>query len=550
MLDEGYGSGDSDVRNVLIVGGGTAGWLTALSLASAIRDRVNGKIRLSLIEASDVPTVGVGEATLPTIVNLFRHLGISESEFMLECDATFKLGIRFDRWRQNQNDHFWHPFGDLRSSDDEYLSILDHWLRLQLEAGPDTHVPPDQLMRDCFHETRCCESVLAPRALNEPDYSHKALYAYHLDAGKLAAYLRKLALELGVMHLVDTIQGVELQADGAIRSVVCRDRGEISADLFIDCSGFSGFLINKALNEPFESYKPYLPCDSAIAIQMPYDTSINPNRAEPYTTATALSSGWSWRTPLTSRAGTGYVYASEYIDSDQAEAEFRSFLGPSADDKAANHIKMRVGKTRRSWVANCVSIGLSGGFIEPLESTGIYLIERAILALIENFPNRQCEPELADRFNEQMDQHYEEIRDFLVMHYLLSDRDDTSFWRSINDQIRVPDRLAKHLELWQRRWPTNNRIGAMGELFPDYSYCCMLAGFGQMPQSTHAILALANAEESRARVAAHQQKMESLTAELPSQQYFLASRKLRQALLGPCGLGQANQNATPRCENA
>jgi tryptophan halogenase len=546
MFAKGKGDVESAPQRILIVGGGTAGWLSAFCLASVIKERVGSKIELSLIEASDVPTVGVGEATLPTIVNLFRHLGISESELMLECDATFKLGIRFDGWRQNQNQYFWHPFGDLRGSNDEYLSILDHWLRLNLDDG--SSVPPHQLMHDCFHEARCCESLQAPRTLDAPDYTHEALYAYHLDAGKLATFLRKKSLALGVNHKVDTIQGVQLRDDGAIKSVVCRDSGEIDADLFIDCSGFSGFLINKALNEPFDSYKQCLPCDRAIAIQMPYDMNGNTNRSEPYTTATALSSGWSWRTPLTSRAGTGYVYASDYLDPDQAETEFRSFLGSAADGLPANHIKMRVGKTRRGWVANCVAIGLSGGFIEPLESTGIYLIERGILALIENFPGRYCEPQLADRFNEEMDGHYEEIRDFLVMHYILSDRQDTPFWQSIKDQVCVPAKLAKHLDLWKQRWPTNTRIGTLGALFPDYSYCCMLAGFGKMPQSTHAILALANADESHARMTAHQQNMAGLTEQLPSQRYFLASRKLRQLLHGKRAPQPSLSAAEQHCE--
>ncbi len=330
-----------------------------------------------------------------------------------------------------------------------------------------------------------------------------------------------------------------LDERGFIRNLASRQHGTFDGDLFIDCSGFHGLLINRTLGEPFISYAKYLPCDRAVAMQVTYSED-SARRIDPYTTATALGSGWVWNTPLSTRSGNGYVYASDFIDPGEAEAELRRHLGERAAGLEARHLKMRVGKTRMPWVKNCVSIGLSSGFVEPLESTGIFLIETALEHLLHNFPTKRCHPAIAANFNRLMAEQYDEIRDFLVMHYCLTQRDDTPFWKSNKHHEHIPDRLQQRLELWREIWP-NNKV-ALGPLFPDYSYTCILAGMGVFPKHPLPALTYRDPAVCGQTLDAVRQDADRLVSVLPDHEEFLQVLRLRRLLRV---WGAAEERAAP-----
>jgi len=478
-------SATQPVQSIVIAGGGTAGWLSACCLAKVFLGTGIPERRVTVIESSSIPTVGVGEATLPSLVRMLEFLGVSEREFLLRCDSTFKLGIKFSGWnRFDSCDSFWHPFGHEPSLPNDPLSIAQYWLHLyRSEAWRIGYA------RSCFAGVECAVQNRAPKALTDDEFKGRVPYAYHLDAGLFAELLHDHATGQGVNRVIDNIAGVELDSEGYINCLKTEHSGDLHADLFIDCTGFSGLLINKALGVPFQTYSEWLACDRAVA--MPISRKEDGDLS-PFTTATAMECGWIWETPLTSRRGSGYVYSSSHIRDNEVEDQFRKFHGVVDSPESVRFLKMRVGKTRDSWYKNCVSVGLSSGFVEPLESTGIYLIEVALEHLISHFPSRRCESRLSSEFNKKMTDHYEEIRDFLVMHYYLSNRRDSDFWQDVTKQGKVPDSLSTRLEHWSYVWPNNTPQGSNGPLFPDYSYVCMLAGMRNYPLVPHALISRIN----------------------------------------------------------
>ncbi|MEQ9481954.1 tryptophan halogenase family protein [Coleofasciculus sp. F4-SAH-05] len=494
------GQNPNRIQNIVIVGGGTSGWLSAAYLSKALNKSGGNPCTITLIESSDICTVGVGEATLPTLIyTLSDFLGIPEPDWMIECNATFKLGIKFVNWSgQPDQNVFWHPFGGedifwdpLRQGSltkELRIPISHYWLKRKLQGNPE---PFDY---SCFESVHLCAAKKSPKTDGNPKL-RSIEYAYHLDAGLLANYLKRKAKSESVKHIVDNVLDVSLNEKGFISHLTTENNGNIYGDLFIDCSGFKGLLINQALQEPFISYSDSLFCDNAIAIPMAYDAEdeydTRNGGINPYTTATALSSGWAWNTPLVGRSGNGYVYSSAFISKADAEAEFRQHLGEKSLHLEAKHIKMRVGRTRNAWVKNCISIGLSSGFIEPLESTGIYLIEAGLENLLHNFPDRLFQPNCIENYNRIMREQYEEIRDFIVMHYCLTKREDTPFWQANKYHPAIPESLKEKLKLWQLTWPDNPTIicrQKIAKLFPDYSYTCILAGMGHFPKHSLPIL--------------------------------------------------------------
>ncbi|MBW4617005.1 MAG: tryptophan 7-halogenase [Desmonostoc vinosum HA7617-LM4] len=472
------------IKNIVIVGGGTAGWLSAAYLSKALNATKENNCHITLIESSEIPTVRIGEATIPTIVNTFKFLGISEAEWMARCNATFKLGIKFVNWSGlSENDVFWHPIAQWLFTQKTDTTILHHWLKTKFNGNAES------FYSSCFETVSLCEAQKAPKYKDDPEYAWRVEYAYHFDAGQIANFLREKATSQGVKQIIDNVRDVCLDERGFISHVLTEKYGTISGDLFIDCSGFQGLLINQALQEPFVSYSDYLFCDSAITMSIPYeqDDPYNQNHGgiNSYTTATALSSGWTWNIPLVTRTSHGYVYSSKFISQAEAEVEFIKHLNGYSHQ--ARYIKMRVGRNRNSWVKNCVSIGLSSGFIEPLESTGIYLIEAALNHLIHNFPNRLFHQKITENYNRIMQKEYEEIRDFIIMHYCLSKREDSPFWQANKHHSAIPDTLQEKLELWREMWPYNTRE-IVGLSFPDYSYICILAGMGCFPKNSLPLL--------------------------------------------------------------
>ncbi len=411
---------------IVIAGGGTAGWMTAAYLEKALDASCN----IVVVESPSIRTIGVGEATFSTIKLFFDWLDLDESEWMPACNATYKMAIKFVNWTAFPG-HFYPPFQRYDVVDG--INLGEWWLKLKSGSEPfdyacftvpelcdrqrsprylDGRVFDDQVQSAYGAEHRARKGVLADHLLQYP-------YAYHFDARLLADFLKGWATRRGVRQVLDDIVEVRLAENGDLAELVTRDHGAIGGDLFVDCTGFRGLLINQALGEPFVPFSRSLLCDGAIAMQVPVDVAAA--GIDPFTTATALDSGWVWRIPLYGRVGTGYVYSSAFATADEAEAELRRHLGPAAADCNASRIKMRIGRCRNSWVRNCVAIGLASGFVEPLESTGIFFIQHGIEELLSHLhaPADEESDELVKSYNRRIAECIDGVMEFLTLRHAL-----------------------------------------------------------------------------------------------------------------------------------
>ena len=457
------------INHVTIVGGGTAGWLTAMFLNTSLNGRSDGpKVRITLIESPDIPTVGVGEATVPSMPRVLDQMGVSEKQFMRHCNASFKLGVRFVNWHLDPSGNpleYIHTFNAPPGI--HGINAAHHFHRFvppeESHKFSDAMVPIGDLIR----------FLKGPRLLSDADYGYKVAYAYHLDAGLFALFLRDLAIVQGVEHVLDDVEEVQQGENGFITALRLKERGLVPVQFVVDCSGFRSLVIGKVLEEPFESFSDHLLCDSALAADVPHP---DPTHLEPCTRSTALGAGWCWRVPLYNRVGTGYVFSSRFRSDDEAIEEFRGYLGEAGRDAEPRVIRMRIGRVRRNWVKNCVAIGLSGGFIEPLESTAIYAIEMGIRWLVRHFPDKAMSSALANSFNRAIGAIYEEIRDFVVLHYYCLNRKDP-FWVAARSEIGLPDSLRESLELWRHTFP-NAADTADHQLFIYWNYLCVLYSKG------------------------------------------------------------------------
>ena len=454
---------------------------------------------------------------------------------MPSCNAAYKLAIKFVNWRANGG-HFFHPFQRYEVVDG--FNLGEWWLKLKRYEEPFDYA--------CFTIPALCDAQRSPRFLDGrvfddkvQDYfttdfrgkknilaEHKVQYpyAYHFDASLLAKFLEGYATQRGVRKVVDDVAEIKLREDGAIDHLVTCEHGAVRGDLYVDCTGFRGLLINQALGEPFLSFSESLLCDSAIAMQVPRD--IETHGINPYTTATALSAGWVWDIPLYGRVGTGYVYSSRFISSEEAEREFRRHLGPAADPVKAAHIKMRIGRCRSSWVKNCVAIGLASGFVEPLESTGIFFIQNGIEELVNHMPGEVIDEETVRSYNRVIGDCIDGVRDFLILHYRATDRADTEFWRATR-HLELPEALAERFRLWKRRLPNARNINPNFHGFESYSYSVMLLGLNYWPEAS--LPALDNVQDEKASLAFRmlREKTRHLAATLPSQLEYLTHVRSR-----------------------
>ena len=453
------------IEHVTIVGGGTAGWMTALMLVSFLNRPTDNPIRITLIESANIPTVGVGEATVPGMVGLMKTLGIDEFEFFRRCNASFKCGVRFVDWNRKPDGSsrtFVHPF--------QTAPYLDHFrsaYHFHRFAGED-----DQFANSVIANQEVVEAGKGPRPASAQRYEMPFNYAYHLDAGLFANFMRDLAVERGVEHIYDDIDEVLLDEQGKVGQLRLKEGGLRDVEFVIDCTGFRGLVINETLQEPFTSFNDMLLCDRALALQVDH---VCEDEIESCTTSTALGAGWVWNVPLYNRVGTGYVFSSQFRSDEEAIEEFLGHLGARAQGKEPRVVPMRVGRTERCWVENCLAIGLASGFVEPLESTAIYIIEMQIRWFLESFPDKGVNPLLAKRYNRWMDDLYEEIVNFIIMHYRTSNRDDTAFWRTVRHDTPIPEKLAEDLETWRYCLPgpvdTQNN-----KLFNYWNYLYVLFG--------------------------------------------------------------------------
>ena len=360
------------VRTIVVVGGGSAGWIAAARLA-ARHARGTDDIVVKLVESSTVPTIGVGEGTWPTMRNTLAKIGIGETEFLRSCDAAFKQGARFVGWKDGSSrDAYYHPLNPPAGAQDVNLS--PHWQQQVADT-------PDRDFADWVDfQQALCDAGLAPKTITAPEYAGVANYAYHLDAGKFATLLRKHAVgRLGVEHIVGDVVDVRIADNGDIDSLELADGQRVAGDLFVDCSGFSALLIGKVYGVPFRKCNDILFADRAIAMQVPYPDQDTPITS--HTVSTAADAGWIWDIGLWARRGTGYVYSSAHIDDDAAEAALRAYVGPQAEQLSARRITIEAGHRERFWQNNCVAVGLSAGFLEPLEASALMLVEASMDAI-------------------------------------------------------------------------------------------------------------------------------------------------------------------------
>lgn len=448
------------LRKIVIVGGGTSGWMAAAMLASHLG---HGDCEIELVESEDVKTIGIGESTIPPFVRLIQQLGIDEQEFMHATQACFKLGIKFVDWRQPGSSYF-HPFGAIGSRVDSH-DFYQCWLRAKHEG--------DQSQLQDYSP---CAVMAAKERFSPPHLApHTPLgianYAIHIDAKHLAGYLQGYAEQRGVRRIEGLVTDVVQHSEGKIEKVLLDDGRSISGDFFIDCTGFRALLIEKTLHAGFEDWSHYLPCDRAIAVKT------EPGKAIlPYTTATARKAGWSWRIPLRGSTGHGYVYSSRFCSDSEAKSTLLKHLdGPRISEPTC--IPFATGRRRAIWKQNCLAVGLSAGFIEPLESTAIHLIARGMDFFLRFFPDRDCAPSLIREYNRRMNLDFEEVRDFIVLHYCLSQRRDTAFWRWCGS-MDLPESLRDKIELFQAHGLVREGVD---ELFRNSSWQSVFEGMGVRP---------------------------------------------------------------------
>lgn len=481
-------------RRVVIAGGGTAGWMAAAALARTL----GSAIELTLVESDAIGTIGVGESTIPPLVTYNRLLGIGEAEFMQATQATFKLGIAFENWKTGADAYF-HSFGV--TGRDHWSAGFQHfWLHGQTRG------------HDAPYDEYCLElkAAMASRFAHLPD--NRMNYAYQLDSTLYAAFLRRMAESDGARRIEGRIARVELDPENGHIAALMLDSGtRIAGDLFIDCTGFRALLIEGALHVGYDDWSHYLPCDSAIAVQT---ASVRP--PVPYTRAIAHEAGWQWRIPLQHRQGNGIVWCSRYLTHDAA---LDRLLGTIEGERLTepNVVGFTTGARRRQWHRNCIAVGLSGGFMEPLESTSIHLIQLAIGRLLDHFPDRDWDPFCAREYNRLMDLEYERVRDFLILHYHATERDDTPFWNRVRT-MAVPDTLAHRLETFRKRGVVVNYRDGM---FLDASWIAVYLGQRVVPEAGDPRAEALSDAGLMLRLAALRDDYARMAQQLPTQTAFL-----------------------------
>lgn len=457
------------IKHVVVVGGGTAGWLTANHLAKRLAAIGSAAVKVSLVESPDIPTIGVGEGTVPAIRKTLQYLGISETEFIRECDATFKQSIQFVDWVENPKN---------RTEKDVYHHLFDFPCIQPFDVTPYWLLNSQSRLSyaDAVSiQGRICDVGLGPKLMVDAEYAGETQYAYHLDAAKFAQLLTRHAVtNLGVNHHLANVQQVMVSAEGQIEKLVT-DMGDIEADFFVDCSGFSALLIGESLGVSFIDKRNMLFADYALAAQVPY---ADENTAIPcFTISTAKEAGWIWDIGLTQRRGTGYVYSSAHTTHEQAEETLRRYLGSAHADVACRKIPMKVGYREKYWVNNCAAIGLSQGFVEPLEATGLLVYDATARMLADLFPATLEEiPAAATQFNRRVRYAWDRVIDFVKLHYFISRRDDTDFWIDNRSPESVSEELLEKLAVWRYQLPTEYDFPSRMEIFNLENYFYVLYG--------------------------------------------------------------------------
>lgn len=499
------------IKSVVVVGGGTAGWLTAANLARAFNSANPNNIQVCVIESPDIPTIGVGEGTWPTMRATLAKLGIDEADFLTQCNATFKQGTKFINWQTDvEPNQYHHLFTSI--FDPTQFNLAPYWLKGC--AGNSL-----SYAQAVSAQIKTAELGLAPKKITSKPYEGLQNYAYHLDAGKFADLLKRHAInKLGVKFIAANVTDVRLESDGYIAEVQTDNSGAIAGDFFVDCTGFKSLLIGETLGIGFTSVADTLLTDHAVTIQVPYDSDDAPINA--CTHSTAQDAGWIWDIGLTNRRGVGYVYSSKHVSHEEAEVTLRRYIGEAATGLSARKIKIDLGYRNKFWHKNCVAVGLSAAFIEPLEASAIFLIEAAGNMIADQLPSRRQGLLFAEqKFNESFMFRWQKTIDFIKMHYLLSQR-STPFWQANKCKSTIPESLTTLLANWQEHCISAYDFAHVYEPFPMESYQYVLYGMGFKPQS---VAEYRYTEDVKA--AEHfnkvQQVTEYLAKELPGQRALL-----------------------------
>jgi len=506
---------DNVINQVVIVGGGTAGWLTASILAKKFDSRQPGAIQVTLIESPDIPTIGVGEGTWPTMRKTLAKIGISETDFLLKCNASLKQGTKFVNWKsapENGVDHaYYHLFTSM--FDPEEFNLAPYW-SLDLIGQGKTYAETVSV------QGLVSDDGLSPKTILNKEFEGVLNYAYHLDAGLFAQLLTEHATKnLGVKHISANVEQVLTSAQGDITGVHTDRAGLIEGDFFVDCSGFKALLIDKTLNVPFNSVADTLLTDHALAIQVPYQDE-QTNIAS-CTVSTAHEAGWTWDIGLSNRRGTGYVYSSAHVDHETAEKTLRNYIGTGAEQLDSKLIKMNVGYREKFWEKNCVAIGLSAAFVEPLEASAIFLIEASANMVSELFPRQKhLMSGVAQKFNDSMGFRWQKTVDFIKMHYFLSERQE-SFWRDNKELNTVPDSLLALLDRWRCQALTSYDFDNVFEPFPMESYQYVLHGMGFKQDLSVNKQAYANVMQAKQYQQQVQMVSQKILGQLPSNREIL-----------------------------
>jgi tryptophan halogenase len=496
------GAGDPRIRRIAIVGGGTAGWIAASVLA---RTQSTHDCAITVIESPDIGTIGVGEATIPPILDLLRFLGIDEADFVRHTQSTYKLGIKFRDWRR-VGSSYWHPFGTFGTTIGQ-RPFYHYWQRAAAQGAPLQ-----------FNDFSLCAALGDAGRFRFPDSRATGpaaglRYALHFDAGLVAKYLRVYAERLGVAQLERTVASTTRRADGFLDEIVFADGSRLAADLYIDCSGFRGVLIEQALGTGYVDWTHVLPCDRAVAVPTEMQSA-----RPPYTLSTARAAGWQWRIPLQHRAGNGYVYASAHLSDDAAREDLVAMVGEKtlAEPRVLRFV---TGRRKLFWNRNCVALGLASGFLEPLESTSIHLVVSGIYNLLDHFPDRNFDQRNIDSYNAELSTELESIRDFIVLHYAATERDDTPLWAYCR-AMALPDTLTERIELYRG---TGRIRPKPRELFTDLSWFYIFEGLGVRPRGVDPLVGgRASAQVAEVLRTLRQQVAQELGAARAHDSFFAA----------------------------
>ena len=492
------------IRNVVIVGGGTAGWMAAAALSRL----TDGGVSVTLVESEEIGTVGVGEATIPPLIDFNNALGIDEADFVRQTQATFKLGIEFVNWGR-QGDRYIHPFG-VYGRDANGVKFHQIWLRDRQASGRGGE--PDDIGDYCISVAAARLNRFALPTTNPGAVLSTLRYAFHFDASLYARYLRGYAEKRGVTRVEGRIARVEQDAQsGFITAVRLSDDRTVAGDFFVDCSGFRSLLLGQTLGVPYRSWQHWLPCDRAIAVPCASAAELTP-----YTRSTAGSAGWRWRIPLQHRTGNGHVFSSAHIE--EADALDELMRGLDGDPLAEPRtLRFEAGRRERLWEKNCVALGLAGGFIEPLESTSIHLIQSGIFKLMGLFPDSGFASSEIDQYNGFLVDEYERIRDFIILHYWATERDDSDFWNHCRT-MEIPETLARKIDLWMGK---GRVFRTPLDLFTDDSWIAVLLGQRKFPRSHDPLAAAFDIDKSREFLASIRDVIGKTAQAMPAHQAFI-----------------------------